>query len=289
MVGSSARVFRLAFRWLTRQEAIVRLVAFGVILALLVFAKTAGEMLEGDLREFDEGLLRYLRDPNDPRKPIGPPWLVAVATDATALGGTTVLVIVLVIVERGALPRKDARDRVRVPGLDLQGKHQVVGDHHGGEAQRLATRHEGLERLRRRRLAARRQIEPVAHAPEYTPPLVVRAAGRRGVSCEPQSRPGAGAPRREASDPNKPAAGRGALIKNGFRTDRARAPVRGRGSPVPASAPARVVPDRRHGRRLRLGSELARVLEGARRSGLDQHVLAQDLRRPRAADLHEAR
>ena len=194
MVGSSARVFRLAFRWLTRQEAIVLLVALGVILALLVFAKTAGEMLEGDLREFDEGLLRYLRDPNDPRKPIGPPWLVAVATDATALGGTTVLVIVLVIVERVALPRKDARDRVRVPGLDLHRKHQVVGDHHGGEAQRLATRHEGLERLRRRRLAARRQIEPVAHAPEYTPPLVVRAPGRRGCSASRRAARGLGPP-----------------------------------------------------------------------------------------------
>jgi len=55
-------------------------------------------MLEGDMREFDEGVLRYLRDPEDPRKPIGPPWLVAVATDVSALGGTTVLVIVLSVV-----------------------------------------------------------------------------------------------------------------------------------------------------------------------------------------------
>ena len=91
-------MLRLAFRWLTRQEAIVLLVAFGIILALLVFAKTTGEMLEGDLREFDEGVLRYLRDPHDPSKPIGPAWLVAVAIDATALGGTTVLMIVLVVV-----------------------------------------------------------------------------------------------------------------------------------------------------------------------------------------------
>jgi undecaprenyl-diphosphatase len=98
MVGSSVRVLQLAYRWLTRQEAIVLLVAFGVILALFVFAKTAGEMLEGDLREFDEGLLRHLRDPGDPSKPIGPPWLVAVATDVSALGGTTVLVIVLSVV-----------------------------------------------------------------------------------------------------------------------------------------------------------------------------------------------
>src|ERR1700741_1632929 len=98
MVGSSVRVFRLAFRWLTRQEAIVLLVAFAIVLALLAFAKTAGEMLEGDMREFDEGLLRYLRDSDAPSKPIGPPWLVSVATDVSALGGMTVLAIVLVVV-----------------------------------------------------------------------------------------------------------------------------------------------------------------------------------------------
>jgi len=98
MVRVSAKALRLAVRWLTGQEAVVLLAALGIVLSLTVFAKTAGEMLEGDLREFDEGLLRYLRDPNDPRKPIGPPWLVAVSTDVTALGGTTVLVIVLVIV-----------------------------------------------------------------------------------------------------------------------------------------------------------------------------------------------
>ena len=81
------------------------LAALGIVLSLLVFSKTAGEMLEGDLREFDDGVLRLLRSHDDfagtaisPGVGIGPAWLVQVAIDVTALGGTAVLAIILVIV-----------------------------------------------------------------------------------------------------------------------------------------------------------------------------------------------
>ena len=98
MVRVSAKALRLAVRWLTGQEAVVLLAALGIVLSLTVFAKTAGEMLEGDLREFDDGVLRLLRSPDDPKVPIGPSWLVQAAIDVTALGGTTVLALVLMIV-----------------------------------------------------------------------------------------------------------------------------------------------------------------------------------------------
>jgi len=98
MLDASAKALRLAVRWLTSQEAVVLLAALGIVLSLLVFSKTAGEMLEGDLREFDDGVLRLLRSHDDPRVPIGPAWLVQVAIDVTALGGTAVLAIMLVIV-----------------------------------------------------------------------------------------------------------------------------------------------------------------------------------------------
>ena len=98
MLDASAKALRLAVRWLTSQEAVVLLAALGIVLSLLVFSKTAGEMLEGDLREFDDGVLRLLRSHDDPRVPIGPAWLVQVAIDVTALGGTAVLAIILVIV-----------------------------------------------------------------------------------------------------------------------------------------------------------------------------------------------
>ena len=76
MVLASARALRLAIRWLTAREAVVLLAALGIVLSLTVFAKTAGEMLEGDLREFDDGILRMMRSPDDHSVPIGPTWLV---------------------------------------------------------------------------------------------------------------------------------------------------------------------------------------------------------------------
>ena len=98
MVHASTRAFRLAVRWLTGQEAVVLLAALAIVLALLAFSKTAGEMMEGDLREFDDGVLRMMRSADDPSVPIGPAWLVQVAIDVTALGGTGVLAIILLIV-----------------------------------------------------------------------------------------------------------------------------------------------------------------------------------------------
>src|SRR5213594_4322586 len=98
MVHASAKVLRLAVRWLTAQEAAVLLAALGIVLSLTVFAKTAAETREGDLREFDDGVLRLVRSPDDPSVPIGPTWLVQVAIDVTALGGTTVLALFLVLV-----------------------------------------------------------------------------------------------------------------------------------------------------------------------------------------------
>lgn len=91
----SFKALRLPLRWLARQEAVVLLAAFGVVLTLFAFIKTAEEMLEGDMRHFDEWLLRLLRREDNPAVPLGPAWLAEAATDITALGGTTVLVFVL--------------------------------------------------------------------------------------------------------------------------------------------------------------------------------------------------
>lgn len=69
--------------------------ALGVLLALLGFIKTAEEVLEGDMRDVDEWLLRLLRRPDNPHIPVGPQWLLEAAQDITALGGHTVLIIVI--------------------------------------------------------------------------------------------------------------------------------------------------------------------------------------------------
>jgi undecaprenyl-diphosphatase len=81
-------------RWLARQEAVVLLTAFWIVLALYGFAKLAAEMREGDMRHFDEWLLRSLRREHDLAVPTGPLWLSEAVTDITALGGTAVLLAV---------------------------------------------------------------------------------------------------------------------------------------------------------------------------------------------------
>src|SRR5262245_54536148 len=91
------RITRLAVQWVRRQEGIVLFVALLLVLALLTLVKVTEEMLEGDTRDFDEWLLRALRDPGRPDTPIGPPWLREVALEMTALGSRTVVVVVLVV------------------------------------------------------------------------------------------------------------------------------------------------------------------------------------------------
>ncbi len=60
------------------------------------------------------------------------------------------------LIEHVALTGEDPGHRVRILRLDRDGKHQVVGDHHGREAEGLAALDERLERLGCRGPAARR-------------------------------------------------------------------------------------------------------------------------------------
>lgn len=74
-----------------RQELSI-LVGAIVILALVwIFATLAGEVMEGDTRQFDEWVLGALRQPADPGQLRGPKWLGSGAEDLTALGSPTVL------------------------------------------------------------------------------------------------------------------------------------------------------------------------------------------------------
>jgi undecaprenyl-diphosphatase len=74
-----------------RQELTI-LVGAVLLLALIwVFATLAGEVMEGDTRQFDEWVLGVLRQAADPGQLKGPRWLRAGAEDLTALGSPTVL------------------------------------------------------------------------------------------------------------------------------------------------------------------------------------------------------
>jgi undecaprenyl-diphosphatase len=88
---------RLPLSWLARQEAIVLVAAFGIVVALFGFIELVEEMREGDMRHFDEWMLRAFRHPGDLAVPIGPHWLPGAVADITALGGTSVLAMVIVV------------------------------------------------------------------------------------------------------------------------------------------------------------------------------------------------
>lgn len=76
----------------------VLIFAFAASLLLFIFIRLTREMLEGETRHFDEMILLGLRQASDLAIPIGPAWLTKMMTDLTALGGTTVLSLMTVLV-----------------------------------------------------------------------------------------------------------------------------------------------------------------------------------------------
>ena len=87
-------------RWLhlDRQELIWLFVGLGACVLLFVFVSLAGEVMEGDTQAFDTRILQGLRDPSDAAKPIGPEWMEGALLDLTAIGGTTVLGLMIVAI-----------------------------------------------------------------------------------------------------------------------------------------------------------------------------------------------
>jgi undecaprenyl-diphosphatase len=96
--GRSWTFSSLRFGRLERHELTCPYVGLRACLLLFVFVSLAGEVIEGDTQAFDTKILRALRDPADPAKPIGPPWLEGSMIDLTAIGGPTVLGLTVVIV-----------------------------------------------------------------------------------------------------------------------------------------------------------------------------------------------
>jgi undecaprenyl-diphosphatase len=92
---------RVWLSWLTRlerHELTWLLVGVGVCVLLLVFLKLASEVMEGETLAFDVRILRAFRKADDPSRPIGPAWIESTLVDLTALGGPTVLGLVVLAV-----------------------------------------------------------------------------------------------------------------------------------------------------------------------------------------------
>lgn len=69
----------------------------GVVICLLLwgFFALASEVMEGDTKTLDTRILVALRKADDPSRPIGPAWIENVLLDLTAIGGPTVLTLVV--------------------------------------------------------------------------------------------------------------------------------------------------------------------------------------------------
>jgi undecaprenyl-diphosphatase len=96
-----------AWSRLERHELAWLLVGLAGCVLLLGFLALAGEVMEGDTLAFDTKILRAFRSDVDPSRPIGPAWVEGALFDLTALGGPTVLgLMVIAIVGYLALQRR---------------------------------------------------------------------------------------------------------------------------------------------------------------------------------------
>ena len=86
------------FRKLERHELGWLIAGLAVCLLLWGFLALASEVMEGDTTALDTKILVSLRKADDPSRPIGPAWVETALLDLTAIGGPTVLGLVVLSV-----------------------------------------------------------------------------------------------------------------------------------------------------------------------------------------------
>jgi undecaprenyl-diphosphatase len=79
----------------TRTDALTLVAVVMTIIAAWCFLELADEVSEGQTRRLDEWAVRSVRDRGMPSNLLRPSWLEVVVRDLTALGGITVLVLVI--------------------------------------------------------------------------------------------------------------------------------------------------------------------------------------------------
>ena len=92
-----------------------------LVAALWVFVQVADEVHEGETQHLDRQVVRSLRDPLEPARPVGPHWLPETARDVTALGGVPVLGFVSLAVAGFLALSGKLRSLVLVLGATLGG------------------------------------------------------------------------------------------------------------------------------------------------------------------------
>jgi undecaprenyl-diphosphatase len=97
----AVRLWERSTGWLTRferGELTLLLIGLGACVLVFVFLALAGEVMEGETLAFDKKIVLAFRQAGDPSQPIGPAWITGALLDLTALGGATVLGLVVLAV-----------------------------------------------------------------------------------------------------------------------------------------------------------------------------------------------
>lgn len=94
-MGRFLTMARALFR---RHEPMVFVVALLIVGGVWGVAQLADEVAEGDTQKFDARILLAFRQPGNPDKLVGPPWVESVVRDVTALGGAVVMAMVIAAV-----------------------------------------------------------------------------------------------------------------------------------------------------------------------------------------------
>jgi undecaprenyl-diphosphatase len=88
-------------RWwmrLRRNEVEWLVLGLGACILLFAFVILAGKVMGGDTQALDVRILKALRDRADASTPVGPAWLESAMIDLTAIGGSTILWLVVLAV-----------------------------------------------------------------------------------------------------------------------------------------------------------------------------------------------
>jgi undecaprenyl-diphosphatase len=108
--------------FLARVETATLLLALCVAGFIWAFFSLAGEIGEGDLTRLDRVVMLLLRNPADPADPLGGPMIELAMRDVTALGGVTVLTLLVTAVTLYLLVKGRQRHAVLLLGAVAGGQ-----------------------------------------------------------------------------------------------------------------------------------------------------------------------
>jgi len=93
-----------------------------VVLFVWVFFKVADQVVDRDAQRIDDSIMRYLREPGDPKRPVGPSWLPGAMRDLTSLGSAPVLVLFVLTVAGVLLLRRQFHALALLLGATVGGQ-----------------------------------------------------------------------------------------------------------------------------------------------------------------------